>query len=375
MKFTKYCFLFYFFLISSSWGGETSYSLNGTSNLLYGYSDVSSPYEALDKNNNYVGTVRLNSSVEHDFNSDYRFSLYFDLMAGSGLELQNYTNGSWGKEIYGVFETPFGQFVAGESLNAAAQLQAETPAYGPLGINNSSIVDFIKNPNWQRRNHGYTSFQTLNSTAMNTDGVAPKISYYSPQFANTIFAFSYVPDTYSRTGLINKFAHYARKDAYIAALYNETDLGFADLVTSLGYGIYQKNDKDLTASLALYRGNWSLGASYRKTYVDGNDYSITHNSQNIKLPDFFDNYREGQAWSAGIGYRFGPLKTSLSYFESQADNTRNKDEIIMFANDFQINKYLNLYAIAAHVNFRGIDSSCYDNNKGYAFVTGFGINF
>ena len=193
--------------------------------------------------------------------------------------------------------------------------------------------------------------------------------------APAIGAFSYVPDTYSRTGLINKFAHYARKDAYIAALYNETDLGFADLVTSLGYGIYQKNDKDLTASLALYRGNWSLGASYRKTYVDGNDYSITHNSQSIKLPDFFDNYREGKAWSAGVGYRFGPLKTSLSYFESQADNTRNKDEIIMFANDFQINKYLNLYAIAAHVNFRGIDSSCYDNNKGYAFVTGFGINF
>lgn len=375
MKFYKYFIFSLAFIPRTALSGETSYTINGRTDLLYGYSDVSTRYERLDKNNNYVGNVHVNAAVEHDFNEKYSGGIYIDLMAGSGMEIQNYTFGSWGKEIYGVLNTPYGQITGGETLNAAAQLQPDIPAYGPLRINNSAIVDFISNPNWYRRNHKYSSFKTLNSTAMNTDGSAAKISYYTPQIAHTILGFSYIPDTYSRTGLVSNYADYSRKDAYVAALYHEADLGFIETAISLGYGIYHKTDKDFTAAIAAYRGNCSAGASYRKTYVDGNTYHLKADNRNPRTPQWFDNYREGQAWSTGIGYRFGPYKASLSYFKSEADNTRNKDEIIMLANDFQVNKHLNIYAIAAHVNFKGEDRDIHDNNKGYAFVTGIGINF
>lgn len=363
------------FLPTPVWAGEISYSLSGNADLLYGYSDVSARYEALDKNNNYTGRGKLNAAAEYEINDDYSAGVYFNVMAGSGMEIQNYSNGSWGKEIYGVINTPYGQVAGGETLNAAAQLQPETPAFGSLGINRSDVVDFISNPNWYRRNHKYSSFKTLNSTTMNTEGSAAKISYYTLQIADTILGFSYVPDTYSRTGLVSNYADYSRKDAYIAAIYHEADFSFADAALSLGYGVYHKTDKDFTAGLTIYRGNWSVGGAYRKAYVDGSDYRITTSSRDIRTPPLFDNYREGQAWNAGVGYRFGPYKASLSYFEAKADNTRNKDKIIMLANEFQLNKHFNIYAVAAHVNFRGDRQSIYDSNKGYAFVTGVGFNF
>ena len=120
MKFYKYFIFSLAFIPGTALSGETSYTINGGTDLLYGYSDVSTRYERLDKNNNYVGNVHVNAAVEHDFNEEYSGGIYIDLMAGSGMEIQNYTFGSWGKEIYGVLNTPYGQITGGETLNAAA---------------------------------------------------------------------------------------------------------------------------------------------------------------------------------------------------------------------------------------------------------------
>ena len=360
---------------STASAGEIRYDVSGDARMLYGYSDVGSRYESLDKNNNFPAEGALYFSAEKDFSNGYATGIYLDIMAASDKEVQNFNNGSWGKQIFASLSTPYGQWSLGETFNAAVQLAVGAPDVGPLGVNNSDIVNFIINPNWYRRNSGGTSFKTLNSTNLNTDGVAPKISYFSPEFYGTVIGASYVPDTDNRRGLVNRFACYARYDAYVLAAANEADLGFANLSTSVAYGIYHKTDKEFSAGASLQRGNWILGGSWRKTWVEGNDYRITNRSTNPKTPDLFDNYREGKAWNIGIGYRFGPLKSALTYFEAKADNTDNKDKILMFSNDIQINKYLNIYAVAAHVNFKGENDSLYNNNKGYAFIAGLGVNF
>ncbi len=360
---------------STASAGEIRYDVSGDARMLYGYSDVGSRYESLDKNNNFPAEGALYFSAEKDFSNGYATGIYLDIMAASDKEVQNFNNGSWGKQIFASLSTPYGQWSLGETFNAAVQLAVGAPDVGPLGVNNSDIVNFILNPNWYRRNSGGTSFKTLNSTNLNTDGVAPKISYFSPEFYGTVIGASYVPDTDNRRGLVNRFARYARDDAYVLAAANETDIGFANLSTSVAYGIYHKTDKEFSAGASLQRGNWILGGSWRKTWVEGNDYRITNRSTNPKTPDLFDNYREGKAWNIGIGYRFGPLKSALTYFEAKADNTDNKDKILMFSNDIQINKYLNIYAVAAHVNFKGENDSLYNNNKGYAFIAGLGVNF
>lgn len=375
MKLSRLYLLFSLLAVSNAAAGELTYNISGYADALYGYSDVSSRYEKFDKNNNQVNLGYLSSSAEYDFNEDYRGGIYLNLMGGTDKEIQNYNNGNWGKEIYASLNTPFGQFVGGETYNVATLFQLSAPSFGPLKINNSEIVDFISNPNWYRRDKKYASFKTLNSTAMNTDGVAPKISYISPEFYKTTFGFSYIPDTYNRRGLENRFADYARKDAYVAGLFNEQDFGAFQVATSLGYGIYHKNDQEFTAAMSVNRGNWTVGGGFRRTYVDGGDYAIAKENLSPRMPAWFDNYREGKAWNAGIGYQFGPYKGSLSYFEATADNTDNRDRVVMFSNDYQVNKWLNIYAIAAHVDFRGENWEVQNNNKGYAFVTGLGLNF
>ena len=93
------------------------------------------------------------------------------------------------------------------------------------------------------------------------------------------------------------------------------------------------------------------------------------------MPDLFDNYREGKAWDIGLSYEIGPYEVSLSYFKSKADNTSNEDEIIMLSNKYQVDKNIDIYLTAAHVDFEGNNNSVADNNQGYAFVTGLSISF
>ncbi len=354
--------------------GEWSFDVSGYASGLYGYSDVSERFEKQDRNNDGSGRAEVNFSAAYAFNDEYGFSLNLDLMGGINQELQNYNQGRWGEEAYAIVDSPYGRLMLGQTFNVDAQFHEGAPAAGALGSSNSEIVDFIVNPNWKRNAHT-AKFATLNTTYINTDGVAPKISYISPDFYNSVLGVSYVPDAYNRRGLINKFAFYEKDDAYIVSLYTAQELGFADLTATLGYGAFHDDDKEMSASLSLRRGNWTLGGGWRKTYIDGRDTRMSLNRPSDRLPEYFDGYREGRAWNIGLGYEIGPYKAALTYFESKAHNTDNQDKIIAFSNQYRLNKYIDIYLAAAHVDFEGVDGTINGSNKGYAFVTGLGLNF
>lgn len=352
---------------------QLSYDISGSAIGLYGYSDLEKRFDDKEHHSQGTGTFFINSALNYEYNQDYSLSLNLDLMAGIDHHMKNYNQGVWGEEIYGIFDAPAGRLMIGQTTNVASQFHQGAPSIGPLGSNQSGIVDFIHNPNWVRREKS-TGFATLNSTAINTDGVAPKISYITPEFYNTLIGFTYVPDTYNRRGLINKHADYESDDGYVVALYHSFDLGFADLATSAGYAQFHDDDKEYSAGLTLTKGNWSLGGSYRKTYIDGQDKSRPQ-PVSERTPFLFDNYREGQAWDIGLGYEFGPFKTSLSYLHSAADRTKNKDKIVMLSNQYQVNKWVDVYLIGAYAKFEGNNDSIRDNSTGYAAITGVSLNF
>lgn len=352
---------------------EFTFEASGRATGLYGYTDAEKKFERRDSKQNATGDFEANFSAQYEFNPDYHASLNLDVMSGVDHELKNYNQGNWGEEAYGIFDSPAGRIMAGQTFNVAKQFHVGAPSVGPLGINDSRLVDFISNPNWVRTSKK-AGFATLNSTDINTDGVAPKISYISPEFYNTMLGFTYVPDAYNRRGLINKHARYSSKDGYIAALYNNLDLDFVDLTTSLGYAQFHDDDKEYSAGINFSRGNWSFGAGYRKTYIDGDDAPINVRLAEDTMPELFDNYREGRAWDIGAGYEFGPYKVSLSYFNSKAKNTKNADDIVMLSNSYQVNKYVDVYAIGAYAKFKGNTARIKDNNEGYAFITGASLN-
>lgn len=353
---------------ASKWEYDASGSLTG----LYGYTDANGRYTAQNSRNKGTGDADLSTYAKYIFNNEYEAGIYADLMFGIDHELEDYNQGKWGEEVYGIMDSPYGRLMLGQTINVAAQFHNGAPSVGPLGIENSDVVDFIANPNWKRKNH-YAKFATLNTTYINTDGVAPKISYITPEYHNTLLGFTYVPETYNRRGLVNKEANYDDKGAYIFGLYNHLDLDFVNVSTSLGYADYVDNDQEFSAGINLSRGNWSLGGGWRRTNADSKNPINTQISE--KTPEWFDGYREATAWDVGLGYEIGPYKVSLSYFRSEASKSDNKDEIIMLSNQYQVNKYLDVYLSAAHVDFKGANAKIEDNNKGYAFVSGLSLKF
>ena len=348
------------------------YQATGEWSSFYGYNFPNNKYKNKDKHQLFLNLFEVNISAEKELNNNYSFGIYADLMASINKRQYNYSNGLWGHEIYAIFDNPAGRIMLGETYNTASQFHVGAPKSGRFGLNDSDIVNFMSNPNWLKEKH-HTAYKTLNSTEINTDGTAAKLSYISPEFYNLTLGLSYVPDTYSRTGLINRDARYADDDGYVAAAYYHNDFDFAEMESSLSYAIFNKDDKEISLGLSFYRAGWTVGGSYRKTYVDGNDYSITINSINPRLPDLFDNYREGQAWDIGVGYEIGPYKVALSYFESKSDNSDNKDKIWLLSNEYQINKHVALYLAGGKVDFEGINTE--QSNKGYSVISGFSLSF
>ena len=47
----------------------------------------------------------------------------------------------------------------------------------------------------------------------------------------------------------------------------------------------------------------------------------------------------------------------------------------MFANQYQVNKYIDVYLMASHVDFEEGNASLKEDNDGYAFITGLSLKF
>lgn len=331
-------------------------------NNYYGYTDYSKPYNKFRKQNNLNASLNLSGYVSYNFDNDYTASLIGHFMADSAKEVENYNQGVWGEEVFSLFETPMGDFSLGQNKNVAYEFAVGAPNVGAYRTNNSDIVNFITNPNWYEKG-SKMSYKTLNSTYINTDGSSAKISYITPEFSGIKLGATYVPETYSRSGLVSKAADYKNKSAYILGAYGSWDLWGYDIETSLGFADYDKNDNEYSGGISIYRKGWTFGASYRKTEVSKNDYALDK-------ANLYDAYREGRAYNVGLSYEFGPITSGLSYFDSKADNSTNHDKIISFSNSFQYNKYVTLSATVAHLRSEGENAKAENNSKGYAFVLG-----
>ncbi len=346
---------------AQAFAGDVEYGISGSAQGLYGYSDVAERYEKEDDNNDWKGKAEVNLFLEKEFDEDTKLGLYLDVMKGFNKGQKDYNNGDWGKELYTTADTAYGRLMLGETYNVGYQFYQ--------GLNNLGDIDassFISNPNWDRGRHK-ASYKTLNTAALNTDGVAPKATYITPEIYSTYAGVTYVPNIYNRRGLVDVHAPYDDEDGYVLALLNQQSFGSIDVSSSLAYAEYGGDDKEYSASISVYRAGWTLAGGFRKTYIDGNKHNIA--------ADLSDNYREGKAYDLGIGYEIGPYEVALTYYNAKADNTDNEDKLFVLSNKYQYNKYLDFYLAAAHVEYQGEDKTVDNNSKGYTFITGVGFKW
>lgn len=137
-------------LLPLSAHADWDYEISGSATGLYGYSDLEKRFRADERHSQGTGDFHLNTAVIYTYNDDYGASLNADFMGGIDHNLKNYSQGSWGEEIYGIFDAPAGRLMLGQTANVGAQFHQGAPMVGPLGLNDSRIVDFIANPNWTR---------------------------------------------------------------------------------------------------------------------------------------------------------------------------------------------------------------------------------
>lgn len=338
------------------------FDFDASLNNFYGYTDYAKPYNKRYKQNNLNSSLNLFGRASYEFNDEYTSSLIGYFMVDTAKEVENYNQGIWGEEVYILNETPFGDISVGQDSNVAYKFAVGAPNVGSFHINNTELVNFINNPNWHKK--GYkASYKTLNSTYINTDGASFKANYITPEYMGVKLGATFVPETYSQSGLVTKKAAYKDEKAYIIGAYGAWDLLDYEIETSLGFADYKQNDKEYSLGISIYRKGWTFGASYRKTEVNKSDYAINKET-------LYDAYREGRAYNVGLSYTFGPLTSGISYFDSKADNSDNHDEIISFSNSFQYNKYTAISLTAAHLLSKGENKDERNNSKGYAFIIG-----
>lgn len=358
----RYLYLTLFCLVAFSnnaKGADFDYALN--INNYYGYTDYSSLYQNLYKKNNLNTSANLYLNSSYNITYNYTLSLIGYLMIDSAKEVENYNQGKWGEEVYGLLETPYGEISLGQANNVAYEFAVGAPNVGNYRVNNTDIVNFITNPNWYKKGSKY-SYKTLNSTYINTDGASIKANYITPEYYGIKLGATYIPKVYSQSGLVAKNAKYKDNSAYVLGAYGYWDIFGYELETSLGFADYKENDKEYSLGASIYRKGWTIGASYRETNAD-NKYAI--NKDNL-----FDAYRESKAYNLGISYEIGPFTTGISYFESKSKISSNKDEIISFSNSFEYNKYATISFTASHLKSEANNSNIKENNKGYAFILG-----
>ena len=359
------------FINHTAFAGDWKFEAFGNTKTLYGYSHLTSDTDKHYSHNHLPSRLTASAIAQYIFNYDYNVGLYADLHYGIDQQIKDYNHGVWGEEVYSTFESPYGKLILGQSYNVAYQLGVSAPTIGVLNVNQSDIVNFIANPNWQR-NHLATGYRTLNSTDINTDGTALKASYISPEFNNgTMFGFSYIPDSYSRDGLINRRASYKNKSGYVAAITNTQDISNFNITASAAAAYFADNDQEISLGLNVYRKGWTIGGGLRRNWV--NHYDAKMNQPLRKSLNYFDNYRNAWAYNAGISYEFGPFKTALTYFYSHTQDHDFKDQIIQLSGLYQFNKYLNIYAALAHAQFDSPKNE--SDNQGYAGILGFGLKF
>ncbi len=316
--------------------GANSFDYSLSAKSLYGYSTQDDKSSA---------PTEFEANLSYNYND---ISLYIDLYAGINKQNKTYNQGRWGEEAYAIISKNWGDIQLGQMYNVAKQFYV-----GAFEYKDFDITDFISNSSWQRDDN-QTTYATFNTTATNTDGVSPKISYISPSVYNTYFGFSYTPDAYNKRGLTTKEA----KSGYVASILNTQELGKFDISTSLSYAYFTDIDEEYSASIKISYGNYNISGGYKKSNANG--------SSPIEL---YNGYRNAAAYDIGAGFDFGPYEAKISYLNSKSNEFDYSDEYVALTQKYQINKYFDIYLIGAYANFNNQEPK-----EGYTAITGIKIN-
>ncbi len=371
----KGCVLAFVLLFSFDAAAQKfEYESEGALRGLAGYAYPAEKYRSGQNRFHAPVYGNLKNALTYHFDEDTSFELSAGLKAKTGSNLDNYNQGRWGEEIYGRFSSVYGDFYFGQMPNAAVMLGVTRPNLPVWQPAPTELVDFIGNPNWQQHNRR-KYYNTLTSTAVDTDGSSLKFIYMTPEFFGTTLAVTYTPENNANDGLTSKFSPYYKESAYSVMLYNQHSFAFADTEIYISFADFEKSHQEYAGGFSFYRKGWTAFASYRQTETTGHDFPIAAQNISANMPAYFDGFRNGYAWNVGLTYEWALITSTISYFESKADDTQAANRLVNWHTSIKPYKHLGFYFGMGYADFKAGNNQNESGNRGGFGYVGAEISF
>jgi hypothetical protein len=238
--------------------------------------------------------------------------------------------------------------------------------------NNHTYYDFIQTPNLPTNELGTVYVKGKN---------AGKINYYTPEYKGWRFGSSYTPDlkaygTAAQVTDVTKHSDFGFKNIFgvgLSYMGEVKNVGLKVAATSEFGKNKNSNNKNLKA--------WQFGgnASYRGVTVGGSYGSWGR----FDLPNDNDATPKTHYWTAGLGYEYGPISTSITYLESKK-GLNQKDKLNKFTNAVLGVDYKMAPGMLPYVEFSSfkmkdrVDENAIppkESNKGHIVMTGIKLSF
>ncbi len=330
-------------------------TVGGYLNAFMGYTNLSEKDLNGGKVNKFaVGTDgEIAFTAETKLDNGLKIGAVAEIVVGTLSDDQQYLG-----DVYAYAESKYGKVELGATDNVAKKLHNGAPGVGPL--------DTAKIVNWLGLEDTDVG---LGSTAIDFDGNAKKVSYFSPKFYGFQVGASWVPgaeavgafelaNNGAQASNVNKTnADFSR--AYVVSAAYEGKFSGVTVGADFGFAnVSSDNQYSFGADVAF--SGFTIGAGY--TTLDFNEKGM----------------KNDQAFEFGAAYENGPYAISANYFVSKDGKEggikQGKFQKYEVAGKYKLGAGVDAFATFAYLDLNK-EARTNDVDKVWTVVTGLALNF
>jgi hypothetical protein len=360
-------------------------SVGGYLNAFMGYTNLSDKDVPFEVNKFALGTDgQIIFSAETKLDNGMKFG------AIAELNISRLQQTTWLSEVFAYGENKYGKMEIGATGNAAVKLHHEVmDASGVWGTDKSKLVNWMGFADYINARRGGVSiadFDILDSTAVNEDGNAQKISYFSPKFYGFQVGATYTPGTQSArpfisgSGAMNSTVVAGNRNfsrAYAVSAAYDGKMGPVTLGADVTYG----NSKFVGAHLPNGKPSQTINEYAAGLNVGFSGFTF---GAGYKIRDYgMKEMKDSQAFDIGLGYENGPYAVSASWFASRAGKNIGfkmpKLDIYQVSGSYKLGAGVSAFATFGYVDLnvesRLREAYGFADQDAWTVVTGLSLTF
>lgn len=289
------------------------------------------------------------------------------ITVGARVELEANSESDVIDESFMFIEGAFGRIEAGTTDSASYKTHVSVPGIGKAyTVEQSTANDWVYAPV-----NVSTSASSRTSTTNSDNNV---VSYYTPRFAGLQVGASFTPSAHQDADRIGD-QNVQRTNIFSLGGNFTRAFGSVNLEASLGWEHSPSLDGAANPSgtaggdeIDEYTAGLRVGFA---GFVVGGGYKITDSGVNTG---------DGDIWSVGVSYTFGPATVGVQYLADEVQGSAaagdDKHKLFLLGANYTLGPGVDLFANYFHNKWQDeASSAAADNNTGSAVITGVRLTF